>query len=211
MKRLRKKYRGKKISYFMCGEYGDKTHRPHYHVVLFGYYPPDPVYHRTQNGNRYYKSAELDKFWKLGFTDTSNVSYHSAGYVARYTLKKQLPKTELQDRYTYVDENGDLQIRKFEYVRMSTDPAIGKSWFYKYLERTVDQDCVLDPNGHECPVPKYYLGQLRDFIHKETFEALAEKRLEKAIANPDNTSDRLRQKAICVQAKIKNSLPRPYL
>ena len=36
MKRLRK-YCGKEISFFMCGEYGEKTARPHYHACIFGY------------------------------------------------------------------------------------------------------------------------------------------------------------------------------
>ena len=35
MKRLRKKF-GDNISYFMSGEYGDETFRPHYHAILFG-------------------------------------------------------------------------------------------------------------------------------------------------------------------------------
>ena len=33
IKRLRKDY---DIKYFACGEYGDKTLRPHFHAILFG-------------------------------------------------------------------------------------------------------------------------------------------------------------------------------
>lgn len=209
MKRLRVKYSGRRYSYFMCGEYGDVTHRPHYHVVLFGYWPPDAVFHRTENKHRYFKSEELDNLWQKGFTDTSYVSYHSAGYVARYTLKKQLADKELQDRYVYADEHGEMHVRKFEYVRMSTDPAIGKSWFEKYKQQTIEHDLVRDPNGVECPVPRYYLDQLKK-ENPELHEQLAQARLEKARANTDNTPDRLRQKAICTEAKLKQ-LPRPYL
>lgn len=25
-----------KIKYYMCGEYGEKNHRPHYHAIMFG-------------------------------------------------------------------------------------------------------------------------------------------------------------------------------
>nr|UXQ88040.1 MAG: replication initiation protein [Microvirus sp.] len=213
IKRFRAKYPERKIKYFMCGEYGDKTHRPHYHVIMFGYYPPDPVYHRTENGHRYYKSKELDAFWKNGFTDTSSVSYYSAGYVARYALKKQLPHEQLQDRYTYHDHEGTSHIRTFEYVRMSTGrakyDAIGASWFREYAAQTVMNDFVLDPNGNQCPVPKYYLSILK-YDDPNWFDRIAKLRVEKAQADPDNTPERLAQKAICTNARLKQ-LPRPYL
>ena len=37
-KRLRKDLdlEGRKIKYYACGEYGDKTQRPHYHCIIFG-------------------------------------------------------------------------------------------------------------------------------------------------------------------------------
>ena len=213
MKRFRAGNPGLKFKYFMCGEYGDKTHRPHYHVVLFGYWPPDAKYHRTENGHRYFKSLELDTFWKKGFTDTSFVSYYSAGYVARYTLKKQNSSEDVQDRYTYLDADQNLQIRKFEYIRMSTGrdfgDAIGGSWFKKYAEQTCIHDYVLDPNGNKCPVPKYYLDILKE--DGPSWHAhLAALRLEKARSDPDNVPERLAAKAICAQAKLKQ-LPRPYL
>lgn len=210
MKRLRIKYPEKNYSFYMCGEYGDVTHRPHYHVVLFGYWPPDAIYHRTQNKNRYFKSQELDKFWRCGFTDTSSVNYYSAGYVARYTLKKQLPKNDLQDRYIYTDFNGETKVRKFEYVRMSTNPAIGLSWIKKYAEQTIRNNYILDPKGNPFPIPRYYNEYLASEVCSETAEKNADQRIETARASPDNTPERLAAKAICTLAKLKQ-LPRPYL
>lgn len=37
MKRLRKSIEPKKIRYFLVGEYGEKTQRPHYHAILYGH------------------------------------------------------------------------------------------------------------------------------------------------------------------------------
>lgn len=38
-KRLRKNLKGRKISYFACGEYGSRYDRPHYHAIIFGLDP----------------------------------------------------------------------------------------------------------------------------------------------------------------------------
>ena len=46
MKRLRKKY-GDGIRFFHCGEYGEKTGRPHYHAILFNHDFDDKYYWRT--------------------------------------------------------------------------------------------------------------------------------------------------------------------
>ena len=35
-KRLRKHFKNEKIKYFYCGEYGSRTYRPHYHLIIFG-------------------------------------------------------------------------------------------------------------------------------------------------------------------------------
>ena len=37
LKRIRKAYEPERLRYFACGEYGDNTWRPHYHVMLFNY------------------------------------------------------------------------------------------------------------------------------------------------------------------------------
>lgn len=36
LKRVRKSYHPSKIRYYICGEYGENTQRPHYHAVLYG-------------------------------------------------------------------------------------------------------------------------------------------------------------------------------
>ena len=53
LKRLRKAYRGK-LRYFVAGEYGEQTARPHYHMILYGWQPTDleHLYKIQYNGYR---------------------------------------------------------------------------------------------------------------------------------------------------------------
>ncbi len=87
--------------------------------------------------------------------------------------------------------------------------AIGASWFKKYMDQTIRNDYVLDPDGNKCPVPKYYLDYFRDNVDQARFEEMALLRLEKAREN-SMTPDQLRMKSICVTSKTKQ-LIRPYL
>lgn len=95
MKRLRitleRKNLGSFRSFFACGEYGSKRGRPHYHVILFGWQPPDCEFLKySPSGYPLYISKLLDKIWSHGYCFVGlSVDGGAAGYVARYTLKKQ--------------------------------------------------------------------------------------------------------------------------
>jgi hypothetical protein len=88
MKRLRKKY-GKGIRFYMCGEYGDKLGRPHFHACLFGHdFADKKLWKTTDSKSKLYRSAELEKLWPYGFSSVGDVTFESAAYVARYIMKK---------------------------------------------------------------------------------------------------------------------------
>lgn len=89
MKRLRKQYSHKRIKFYHCGEYGDKNNRPHYHAILFGHNFDDWVYlFDSPGGEHIYTSPKLEKIWQYGFVTIGTVTFESAGYVARYCMKK---------------------------------------------------------------------------------------------------------------------------
>ena len=82
LKRLRKKIG--KVRYFACGEYGTKGKRPHYHIILFGYSPPDLEYFFDRNNNPVYKSKEIEKIWNLGFVSVGELNFKTAKYTLQY-------------------------------------------------------------------------------------------------------------------------------
>lgn len=85
MKRIRKMVAsrgGPRVRYFSCGEYGPTTLRPHYHAILFGYWPSDAQ--RLYDAE--FSSAELDKAWSLGHVRVSAVIPQRIGYVASHNV-----------------------------------------------------------------------------------------------------------------------------
>lgn len=82
-KRLRKSHeKGTVIKYFAVGEYGGKTQRPHYHIILF--------------------NADVNKIqtaWNLGSVHYGEVSEASVGYTLKYMMKKsKIPMHRNDDR-----------------------------------------------------------------------------------------------------------------
>jgi hypothetical protein len=164
MKRLRKKYKGKKIRYYMCGEYGGKSNRPHYHALLFNHDFEDKVYFKTQQGtnkdSKLYLSAELMELWQKGNTSIGDVTYDSAAYVARYVLKKinvdeKTPENLLRRFERFDSETGEILTVEPEYTSMSLKPGIGADWYEKYQRDVFPHDYVI-VNGKKQMPPKYY-------------------------------------------------------
>jgi hypothetical protein len=66
IKRLRKNT-NQKIRYYLVGEYGDETYRPHYHLILFGLKLDDLQFFKFSDlQNPYYVSPMISKCWNKG-------------------------------------------------------------------------------------------------------------------------------------------------
>ena len=94
LKRLREYFSRKKgvtdIKYLLSAEYGKRTHRPHYHCILFGVKFDDLKFHKkSQRGNSIYISKTLDKLWRNGIctVDCININSAVARYCTKYTMK----------------------------------------------------------------------------------------------------------------------------
>lgn len=113
-KRLLKKYPNLGIKRFWCGEYGEKKGRPHFHAIIFGYRPNDMIKERKKSNRGYtvYTSKELRNLWGNGHVVIGDVSTESAGYVARYTMKKAGIKPERRDWRTWKVNPNWIEWRK---------------------------------------------------------------------------------------------------
>lgn len=192
MKRLRERT-GLPVRFFMCGEYGELDQRPHYHALLFGYQFPDLQYWgKSPTGHPVYRSAILESLWTKGNSLIGNVSRESAGYVARYCMKKVTG--DLADAHY----NG----RTPEFARMSLKPGIGAEFFRKYTSDVLPNDYVV-ADGIKVPVPRYY-----DKLFERSsgdLEAVKERRIEFGLKHSDNnTPERLAVREEVAKAKLKS-------
>lgn len=138
------------ISYFVTGEYGDQTKRPHWHAIIFNWSPTDLQYLRTTDrGDRVYKSKQLDDLWGYNdFTQRPNeigdVTFESAGYVARYAAKKLV--------------HGNDDAHDFKPIsKKSSANAIGKRFLERFWTDIFNHGKVVLPDGRTIgTIPRYY-------------------------------------------------------
>lgn len=108
-KRLRKNFAGT-IRYFACGEYGEKSNRPHYHAIVYGLDPS-------------IGDALVPLCWKKGFVQVGVATPESMAYCASYVVKKWTKKG-----------HPDLKGRDPEFVLMSRNPGLGYNYVQKLAE-----------------------------------------------------------------------------
>jgi len=203
MKRLRKKFTGLTIRYYMCGEYGDQNGRPHYHAILFGIDFADKKRHSGKADRTLYISETLSNLWGLGYCYIGSVTAQSAGYVARYVLKK-VNGEAAQDHYRRLHpETGEVFWIRPEYACMSRNGGIGTRFFENYSSDLYPSDFTV-VKGKKKPVPKFYdrkLEAVDPLLHK----AIKTKRILRA-RKPKNrqnsTPERLAVREEVLASKI---------
>jgi len=177
---------------FVTGEYGEKTKRPHWHALIFGWSPSDSVYrYSNERGDRVYSSKTLAPFspdevqecrnwkrnplWPHGKGEFGSVTFESAGYCARYSAKKL--------------GHGNDGTHEFEPVsKKSNKNAIGKKWLEKYYKDVFNQGHIVLPDGSTCGIPRYYEKWFKEHKPDEWLAYVTRVKLEK-ISHASSVSD----------------------
>lgn len=207
MMRLRKLKPG--IRFYMCGEYGDRDQRPHYHACIFNYRFPDLLYFKQNNNtDSLYTSKILDKLWGLNDPQkcpsvVGDVTIQSAGYCARYILQKITG--DLADAH--------YQGRAPEFNRMSLGGrqaagGIGAGWLQRYRSDFFPCDYVVSEGGRKDRVPRYYDKLNERFSPEQLAAVKLARQLSAEPFEADNTTSRLRVKEVVKSAAIRQ-LVRP--
>lgn len=156
LKRLRKAIQPFKVRYFLISEYGPRTLRPHYHLILFNF--PELLKDKIID--------YVDKAWGNGFVSISSVNDSRISYCVNYCLDN----STLPD---YLPKN---------FMLCSRRPGIGSCLF----DDGVLCDYIRNNKRHSTPVfsdgetksfatPRYYKDKLLD---RATLDAIASKGMQ---------------------------------
>lgn len=87
LKRHDETYKG--FKYYIGGEYGPTTGRPHYHIIIIGWEPTDQEFwKKSKTGYDMFKSETIEKTWGKGFCTIEPLTAETVSYATRYTHKK---------------------------------------------------------------------------------------------------------------------------
>lgn len=125
------------VRFYLCGEYGPTTFRPHYHVCLFGV-PDDSLSVLGSNslGNTLYDSDFIRDTWGKGHIAIGKLNFQTAAYTARYCLKKAQGKDN-----SFFDSLGVNR----EFVEMSRKPGIGVQYYQEHKDEIYEHDEIILP------------------------------------------------------------------
>lgn len=149
----------RKIKFFVCGEYGTKSKRPHYHAIIFGVTPAEAV--------RLFKERNL---WPYGYVDIGySVSDRSIGYISGYCVKKVMAPPPVGC------------VKPFNMC----SKGIGKRYCQEHTQVLVSMGCIKYAKA-TFGIPRYYFKVLeidrgefyKEFINKEAQELVGRAKLE---------------------------------
>lgn len=180
MKRLRKRFSDDHIRFFMSGEYGSNTFRPHYHAIIFGLHLDDlELYKKSPQGFSYFTSPSLSACWSdldgnpIGYAVVSEVTWETCAYTARYVMKKLNGKeAEFYTNFNITPE----------FTLMSRKPGIARQFYDDHpdIYRKEYINVSTEKGGIKFKPPRYF-DKIFDLEHPEEMQAIKDIRQKLAI------------------------------
>lgn len=168
LKKLRKldqDNQNSKLKYYIVGEYGDKTGRPHYHAIMWNY--------SIKQENSFEEKWSFDdkdhkKKYKLGNLDWGQVTPASIHYVTGYVMNQK--------------KDNDIQMPQFAIM----SKGVGKSYIednkYYHAGKTMESEgnFFVKNDGYKQSIPRYYKDMVfsikkREKYNEKVFEYVKKK------------------------------------
>lgn len=155
-KRLRKKFPNNGIRYFLCGEYGPKDLRPHYHALIWNL-PED-------NSPKRIKTQKLiESIWQQGGVYVGeDVSGGAINYCAKYCLTPSFTPDSLPKPF----------------LLTSRRPGLGSNYVTAQTIKYHQTNNLVVIDGTPLPLPRFYKNKVesREVSKRKYYEN--EKRLK---------------------------------
>ena len=160
IKRLRKKFKGKRITYFAVSEYGEKTKRPHYHCIIYGINFEDDRKEGqiSKSGHIQYVSETLNNLWACGRSTIEDINANNIIYISQYSLKK-------------FKTNEDKKYRA--HISFSNRSKISIKWARRNYRQIV-KGYLEDKDGKKFKVPQSYKLNLKNSDKEQHRKAFLE-------------------------------------
>lgn len=201
MKRFRKKF-GKSVRFYMCGEYGSRSGRPHYHYLFFNRDLPDRKFYKlAKNGERLYTSDILSELWTDGFNVIGDVTLESCAYVARYITEK-ISGPSADSHYSVVTRDGVVIDRCPEFTCGSRRPGLAAEWYERYGRHSFVSGDFAVMNGKKVRMPRFYDARF-ELTDPDELARVKKRRLSNARRHrKNNTVDRRRVREVVALKKL---------
>lgn len=149
LKRLRKNFNSQVLRYFIVSEYGDHTHRAHYHGLLF---------FKCERTNDIYDIIEQS--WQNGFVQFGEIEEGSIVYCTKYCLKKNdVPK----------GCNPNFRLLSKMHGGLGIQHALELSDYYT---ARLDKPQGVSSQEQTAPMPRYYRTKLLSRLLPEDQEEI---------------------------------------
>ncbi len=167
LKRLRKRISPVNIRFYLVGEYGEKTQRPHYHAAIFGYPTCQRGQTRTTRDARIccINCEIIRQSWGKGNVYLGSLETSSAQYIANYTTKGMT-----------IAGSYKLHGRHPEFSRKSNRPGLGRDAMFDVAHTLMQYDLDtsetdvphnLRHGKKQMPLGRYLRRNLRKMIGKD--------------------------------------------
>lgn len=179
MKRLRKVNK-MKLKYYLCGEYGGKTMRPHYHIILF---------------NADIKT--IQPAWNLGQVHYGKVSEASVGYTLKYISKEtKIPVHKNDDRlkeFSLMSKGLGKNYLTDSMIRWHKEDLINRMY------------CNLN-DGKKISMPRYYKDKMYNYEERGILKAHHTEKITKELellAYDNNLNKIIRERKESIKNEFK--------
>lgn len=185
IRRENAKHTDAKLKYYIAGEYGDMTMRPHYHIIMFNLHNELKKDIKLKDGKI---TDVFTQIWKKGNTTIDECNMATLTYSTKYIMKQRKHRKAFQE----------VQLEP-PFSLMSK--GLGLNWLTPEMKRKIHNEVQLFAtfNGIKIPLPRYFRDKIftsnedKSRVKRETLKYRDEAQHEEA-ANPEQYCEIIKAK-----------------